>query len=203
MRILYIFIFFPTVIFMACHEIENPSNAVSPPKIAIDFQADSTLNDIELIVEKADSIVDTLLILHNKLIEEKGDTATTGLAYRLALVKLDSSNALFTMLKAGRVHLDSVFAINSPSRAITDTINSVFNLPLDINAESSTFVFHYLNKKDTLAFNYKIRTKASIDQINVIAYDINLTMSTFDSYSRLYCNNENCTSSEIVFKVFF
>ncbi len=204
MRIFYTIVFLSLAFFMACQEIEDPSKEASPPLISIDFQSDSTIVGLELEVEKADSIVDTLLIKYNQLLEDESpDTAEARIAYQGELVVADSLNELYSLLKSNKVQLDSVYALHEASEIIVDTTNSVFKLPLDMNAENSTFIFHYLRKVDTLSFNYKTRVSAGLEKIYVVAYDISIAHSSFENYSRLYCHDENCTSSEIVYEVVF
>ncbi len=203
MRNYLVVIFLLSVVFYACEEIEDPANQVSPPMISVDFQADSTRRIVQLLVHDADSVVDKLLTRYNVLVEEEGDTTQAGIDYREAMHVSDSLNEVFDLLKSNRVILDTVFAIYESPNFVVDTVNSVFKLPLDMNSDSCTYVFSYFKLKDTLTFSYNTRVVADKEKISVVAYNIELTKSTFDSFARLYCQNENCTSGEIVYQVFF
>lgn len=201
---LYIFIFLVLTI-LACEETDGPNKVVSAPTISVGFVADSSLLKVEQESKDFKVLIDTMTARYLRAIEneEFADTVELIVNRMKFSILLDSVTQLKNLFKSKKVRLDSVYALSSNSAVILDTVNSVFKLPLNVNADSSVFVFSYLNKKDTLTFSYKTKVNGGLDQISIIAYEVELVKSTFHKNTRHYCHEENCRSNEIVFKVYF
>lgn len=193
------------IIIFACDQVDDPASEVKPPSIKVDFVADTTfsLNNIRL--AKADTLVDSLFIYKNKLIEEGNPDSVEAIAlYEAQLAIKDSLSVINNQFKVGKVKIDQFLAINgSFIEEYQDTINSVFALPLNIHDTVSTYVFGYYDLKDTISFSYQTRTSYEIDRIVIRAFDLQVIRHTFDSLSRHYCQTDECTSGEITYKVYF
>ncbi|GEM_PF-2288598 len=203
MKVLFYIFGFALLLSIACEEVDDPASDARDPGIRLDFVGAQTKEKVNM---EYDSVSDTLTYFQrsyrDSLENEDPDTTfASEMIHTLTPIR-DSLKIINDQLNAGRAQLDSVFARGGLTY-YTDTINSVFNLPLNIQSETSTFIFYYYGLTDSITFSYKTRSQGGIERINVVAYDIKVPFDSFDSLSRHNCFRENCTNNEVLFKAYF
>jgi len=185
---------------MACEETEDPASEATVPEIKVDFVSAQTRSKVDTLLKNSNRTITA----YTDSIKNGGDSIYyTQLIDGETVVK-DSLNEILSLLKAGRVKLDSIYAIGGIIlKDYQDTTNSAFSLPVNISSDSTTYVFKYLDLSDSLTFTYLTKTVTGLDKISIVAYNIDVVDHTFDSLTRHYCFDENCTNGEILFKVYF
>ena len=189
---------------IGCEEVEEPALESSPPYVNVQFVADGSLASITEMRSEYDTIAKYLLDELNVLREINGDTTAILDSLQLIDIWSDSLSGLFIDLKSGFLEIDSFIAVSgTASELFKGEKKRTFQLPLNPQANESAFVFNFLNLSDTISFSYELRPLGGIERIILQAYDVKPVLNTFDSLSRHYCQDANCNSNEITYKLYF
>jgi len=191
-------------LFCSCEDPVAPETQAAPPVITVDFIPDKTRDATRNILSETDTTIKELNAMYEDIKEEGGDTTAILEELDFFLDRADSLDGLLKIFSSGQVRLDAFSAAGGNFvAAYQDTINDEFVLPLNPNDTESTFFFRYHKLQDTITFHYELKPGVGLDKINLIAFDLWVPYHTFDSLSRHFCQEENCRSSEITYRVYF
>lgn len=189
---------------LACDEIVDPAAEADPPGINIDFAPTRTKDTVKVNLAKTDTLIKKLDSIYNAKKDNGEDTTDVLKELDFYIGKSDSLKKLYNLFKGGSIKLHNFGAIGgSYVASYQDTTGDEFEFPLNPNENSTTFYFDYHNIKDTITFTYKRYSKSGLERIVLLANELEVPYHTFDSLSRHFCQDINCNSSEITYKVYF
>lgn len=190
---------------LSCDDAPEPGDETFPPGINIDFIPERTLDTVTVHLAETDTTIKKLDSIYNEM-KDNGDADTVDILQELDFYigKSDSLENLLDQFEDGRVKIDNFSAFGgSYVASYQDTLNDIFEFPLNPNENSTTFYFDYHNIQDTITFNYKRVSQVGLERIVLFATEVEVSYHSFDSLSRHFCQDINCNSSEITYKVYF
>ncbi len=214
-RPVYMF-FFAILIFAACESEEDTFLAVAPPSVKLEFipwESKAMTDTIHTLLTGLRSNLGLRLdsIRNGEGVEDPEDSVRINDSLALVDARLNVIDTFHLNFRNNRVPLKMLEAVGGNFLdQYLDTAISVFFLPLNVNGNSSTYVFEYRtfrdtieNRTDTLQFTYNTHVVSQFERVFVIADFLEVPHHTFDSLSRHFCTEENCLSSEITYRVYF
>ncbi len=190
--------------FFGCEEDEECVGCNLNPKINVQFQPLKTkqLTDslYSLINEKIAEYIDSL---QTELTAEERDV----LLAELKVLREDSSyyGDLYTLFRSGNTRINEIEAFGARGfEQFQDTIIRDFALPVDMQHDTSTFIFNYHTLTDTLQVYYQREVVQSIDGVRMRLHGIGVNgdLTTFDSVF-VKCYKRDCGNDLTTVFVYF
>lgn len=198
---------FAAVILWACDESEDPATAVGLPVIKVDFEARQSKDTTKALFDSLSARYVELGELLDSIAESDHPEDTVAILAELDQigVQRDSVGDANDLFQKNQIRLDSYIAIGGAFfEEYQDTVNSIFNFPLNINSDSSAFAVKFHNFTDTIIFRYQKEVVSDIDRVFVIATNVSARNTNPNiELSRHICVEETCISSEITYKAYF
>ncbi|MCC5930439.1 MAG: hypothetical protein JJU28_14420 [Cyclobacteriaceae bacterium] len=192
----------------SCEECEDCDILFSGPFIRVDFRPVSFLQQSERALQQTDTLLLNRRNFREALLEEGLDTAGLGRVIDSLTAKRDTLRTESQALRGGRVFMRTFEA--EGGRFVPffqDTVINVFNIPLNMEADSSTFYFTFesiLSQiQDTLTVRYSRNITSGFFRVNLLAQDALVSRHTFDSISVTGCRGSNCISNEVTIRSYF
>ncbi|MGF1638155.1 MAG: hypothetical protein ACFCUU_13840 [Cyclobacteriaceae bacterium] len=196
------------LVMAACEDCEDCHVLFIGPFVKVDFRADSMLRESRRHLAVADTLLSQTVRELNELLENEEDTLGFGSLIRTLTQERDTIRTEVRNFEGGRVFLKELRAEDGFFVPFyQDTLVNVFNLPLNMDADSSVFYFTFeslfLTVQDTLAVSYNRSIQSGFSRVNLIARNTQVLRHSFDSLALRGCQSENCNSNDVIIQTFF
>jgi len=189
----------------ACEEEEDCVGCNLNPKIKLKFEATGSKIHADSILKAVNFKIGILIdsLLSEGLTEDQRNQLLVELEIlRNDSVKYHSTSTLF---KSGKVNIEQINASEALDPILfQDTIIRDFAIPVDMHHDTSTFIFTYHDKVDTLQIYYLREIKQNLDGIRMSLHgiEVNQELSTFDSV-KVRCYSSDCSTDITKIFVYF
>jgi len=203
-KIILISLVFCVSLLYSCEEEEDCVGCNISPKIRVEFEpafsqqrADSLLAQVRIHMQDLiDSLADSLSIEQQSEIEKK-----------LTALRADSIvfGEEYSFFRSGQIKIDEIVAPGSEGFGLfADSVFRSFALPVNMQADTSTYYISLHGLTDTLQMYYKRDIFQSIDGLRMQITNIGVSgeVTTFDSL-RLQCNNRSCSNDQTTVFIYF
>lgn len=174
------------------------------PKVKLEFKATGTRALYDSLL---DAINEDISVFTDSLSTQLPDDVRSNIMELLSTLRVDSAkyDEAINLFRVGKIKIGTIEAMGSAGfEQFNDSTIRDFAIPVNMQRDTSQYVFHYHDHIDTLQVHYQREITQNLEGVRMRIKEIavNEEITTFDSV-KVKCYSSNCSNDITTIEVYF